>query len=265
MESGPRTIKERFRGFLPVVVDLETSGFNPHTAALLQVSMMTVAMDEHGMLHPDELFTADIRPFPQAQFEESNIRFIGLDPFDENRPLEPEGVALPRLMKAIAKKVKAADCRRAILVGHNAAFDQSFLQAAVARINYKRSPFHPFSVMDTASLAGLVYGQTVLARACMAAGIPFDETCAHRADYDTRLECELFCHLVNRFTTFAGFPEPLSAQDEAKLEQQRQHRAMQMPELLANISVLQPGFLDASGRVAAPLSLEAEHKEQGAK
>lgn len=255
MESGRKTIKDRFRGFLPVVVDLETSGFNPRTAALLQVSMMTVSMDEQGYLHPDELFTANIRPFAQAQFEESNIRFIGLDPFDESRNLEPETEALPRLLKAIAKKVKAADCRRAILVGHNAAFDQSFLQAAVARINYKRNPFHPFSVMDTASLSGLVYGQTVLARACMAAGIPFDEATAHRSDYDTRLECELFCHLVNRFTTFCGFPEPLSPSAEEQLEAQRQQRAQQMGALVENISVLQPGFLDANGRVAAPLNL----------
>ncbi len=222
---APKTIKERFRGFLPVIVDIETSGFNPEKAAILQIAIMFVTMDEQGMLQPDELLRAEIRPFPGAQIEEANIRFIGLDPFDENRGLEDEVIALPRLFKTIAKRIKQEGCKKAILVGHNGAFDLAFLNAAVARLNYKRMPFHPFSVLDTASLSALVYGHTVLALSCAAARINFEEDQAHDAGYDTLMECRLFCALVNRFTTFAGFPPPLPPNALARLDEQRQRRA----------------------------------------
>lgn len=222
---APKTIKERFRGFLPVIVDIETSGFNPEKAAILQVGMMFVTMDDQGMLHPDELLRAEIRPFPGAQIEEANIRFIGLDPFDESRGLEEESIALPRLFKAVAKRIKREGCKKAILVGHNGSFDLTFLNAAAARFNFKRMPFHPFSVLDTASLSALVYGHTVLALSCAAARIEFEEDKAHDAGYDTMMECKLFCALVNRFTTFAGFPPPLPYNAMAKLEEQRQRRA----------------------------------------
>ena len=205
--TGSFTIKDRFRGFLPVVVDVETAGFNPETDALLEVAMMTIKMDEHGFLHPDELMSANIRPFPNSHIEESNINFLGIDPFDENRNLKDEKIAVLPMFKAISKLMKKEGCTRAILVGHNGSFDLSFIHALSRRLNYKRCPFHQFTVFDTASLSGLVYGQTVLARACLAAGIEFEEEKAHGAAYDTLMECKLFCSIFNRYTTFAGFPE----------------------------------------------------------
>ncbi|MHB1799788.1 MAG: ribonuclease T, partial [Vulcanimicrobiaceae bacterium] len=63
----------------------------------------------------------------------------------------------------------------------------------------KRSPFHPFSCFDTVSLAGLAYGQTVLARALQAAGIEWDAAQAHSAVYDAERTAELFCTIVNRW------------------------------------------------------------------
>ena len=101
------------------------------------------------------------------------------------------------MFKPIREAVKQAGCNRAILVGHNAAFDQGFLNAALARTGIKRSPFHPFSHFDTVSLAGLAFGQTVLARAVRAAGIEWDNDAAHSALYDTLKTAELFCHIVN--------------------------------------------------------------------
>ena len=203
------TIKDRFRGFYPVVVDVETAGFNPSLDALIEVSMMTVVMDEHGFLSPGEIMSANIRPFEGANIEQANIEFLGIDPFDEARNLKTERDALLPMFKTISKAVKANACSRAILVGHNASFDLSFIKAASDRLNYKRNPFHPFSVLDTASLSALVYGQTVLSRACFAANINFDGDMAHGSAYDTQKECELFCALVNRFTTFAGIPAPV--------------------------------------------------------
>src|SRR5690349_2637481 len=43
---------ERFRGFLPVVVDIETGGFDSERDALLEIAAVIVRMDEHGVVHP---------------------------------------------------------------------------------------------------------------------------------------------------------------------------------------------------------------------
>jgi ribonuclease T len=206
--TEPRTIKDRFRGFLPVVVDVETAGFNPQTDALLEVAMMTVKMDEHGHFTPGVLYHANIRPFAGAVINQANIEFLGIDPFDEKRELQDEATSLLTMFKAIQKEVKAQHCKRAILVGHNGHFDQSFINAAAERNGLaKKNPFHPFSVLDTASLSALIYGQTVLAKSCIASGLGFDMNSAHGAAYDTTQECQLFCNILNSYTRFAGFPQ----------------------------------------------------------
>ena len=87
--------------------------------------------------------------------------------------------------------------QRAILVGHNAHFDLNFLNAAVARVEHKRNPFHPFSVFDTVSLGGVAYGQTVLGRAMQAAGLAWNGDEAHSAVYDAERTAELFCKIAN--------------------------------------------------------------------
>jgi ribonuclease T len=97
-------------------------------------------------------------------------------------------------------------------VAHNASFDQGFLNQAARRSNLKRNPFHPFSSFDTASLAGLVYGQTVLARACAAAGIAFNNQEAHSAIYDCEKTAEVFCDMVNRW------PDPVDLSDSRENE-----------------------------------------------
>ncbi|MCR5536646.1 MAG: ribonuclease T [Succinivibrio sp.] len=215
-----KTIKDRFRAFLPVVVDVETAGFDPKQDALLEIAMMTVRMDEQGLLFPDELFSANLRPFEGSNINENNIKFLQIDPFDESRNLQDEAEAVLPMFKAISKRIKAEGCKRAILVGHNGHFDLSFVNALAERIGSKKSPFHPFSVLDTASLSGLVYGQTVLAKACICANLDFDAQAAHGAAYDTKMECQLFCALYNRYTIFAGFPEkypePVSEEPEHK-------------------------------------------------
>lgn len=204
--NPPYQLRDRFRTYLPVVVDVETGGFNPKTDALLEVCMITVQIDNAGKLTPKDRFSVNIHPFEGAQLVKNNIDFLGIDPFDEKRNLVDEAEAMKPLFKAVAKEVKAQACTKAILVGHNGAFDLSFINAVAERINYKRNPFHPFSVIDTASLGALVLGQTVLSRACISAGISFNDNNAHSAVYDTEKECELFCSIYNRFTMYAGLP-----------------------------------------------------------
>jgi ribonuclease T len=206
-DDGP-TLDMRFRGFLPVVIDVETGGFNARTDALLEIAAVLVDMDDKGFLSPGESFHFHVEPFRGANLEKAALDFTGIDPDNPLRGAVDEGIALRDIFEGVRHAMKDYDCTRAVLVGHNAFFDQEFLKAAVGRANIKRDPFHPFSCFDTATLSGLAFGQTVLAKACEMAGIPFDQREAHSALYDARRTAELFCTIVNRFRMLGGWPPP---------------------------------------------------------
>ncbi len=197
----------RFRGFLPVVVDVECGGFNCATDALLEIAAVTIGMDEQGLLYPQETLFFRVEPFAGANIEAAALEFTGIKLDHPLRMAVPESQAMNEIIRSVRKAVKSAGCKRAILVGHNSSFDLGFLNAAIARCDIKRNPFHPFSSFDTATLAGLAYGQTVLAKACQAAGIDFDGREAHSARYDTEKTAELFCGIVNRWKEMGGWEE----------------------------------------------------------
>ncbi len=190
---------ERFRGFLPVVVDVETGGFNSKTDALLEIAAVLVDFADGGILTRGETIRFHVKPFEGANLEPASLAVNGIDPNHPLRPAIDERDALQRLFRDVRKAVKDAGCSRAILVGHNAAFDLGFLNEAIARSEIKRNPFHPFSCFDTATLCGVAFGQTVLARAVAAAGFEWDEESAHSAAYDAEMTADLFCEIVNRF------------------------------------------------------------------
>ena len=73
--------------------------------------------------------------------------------------------------------------------------------------------FTPSPHFDTATLAGLAVGHTVLARACALADIPFDNNEAHSADYDATKTAELFCLIVNRWQSLGGWTTAAPAED----------------------------------------------------
>ncbi len=195
----PAKFSDRFRGYLPVVVDVETGGFNEQTDALLEVAAVLINMDDQGRLSTGETYTTHVTPFEGANLEPKSLEINGIDPHNPLRAARAEREALSYIFTPIRQAVKQAGCNRAILVGHNAFFDLKFLNAAVDRSGAKRNPFHPFSCLDTVSLAGLAYGQTVLARACTAAGMEWDTSAAHGAVYDTKMTAELFCLIVNKW------------------------------------------------------------------
>ncbi len=196
---------ERFRTYLPVVVDVETGGFNSATDAILEVAAVIPEMNDDGIMEIEQTFFQRIIPFEGANIEEAALKFTGIDPFHPLRIARPERDVFQSMFKVIRDSMKAKGCKRAILVGHNAHFDHGFIRAASERHNLKRNPFHPFSSFDTASLAGLAYGQTVLSRACDAARIEFDDKEAHSARYDAEKTAELFCKIVNRWKEMGGW------------------------------------------------------------
>src|SRR5690606_1384740 len=204
--SSPKhPMARRFRGYLPVVVDVETGGFNCQTDALLEIAATIIGMDEQGLLYSEHTYFHRVEPFEGANIEQAALEFTGIKLDHPLRMAVTEDVALTEIFRGVRKSLKAYDCKRAVLVGHNSSFDLGFLNAAVLRTGIKRNPFHPFSSFDTATLAGLAYGQTVLAKACQAAGIAFDAREAHSARYDTEKTAELFCGIVNRWKEMGGW------------------------------------------------------------
>ncbi|MGR9051765.1 MAG: ribonuclease T [Gammaproteobacteria bacterium] len=199
MENSIRPLEDRFRGYLPVIVDIETAGFNPKRNPLLEIAAVIVELNEQGMLDITERHFSHIIPFNNSELDESALKFNGIDPFHPFRMAIEEKDALDKLFKPIRKAMKRNQCTRAILVGHNPAFDIGFLNAAIQRTQIKRSPFHPFSTFDTATLGGLAYRQTVLAKIATAAGLAWDNGLAHSALYDAEKTAEIFCLIVNRW------------------------------------------------------------------
>jgi ribonuclease T len=198
--SAPATtLGERFRGFYPVVVDVECGGLDAERDALLEIAAVLLDMDGDGRLVRRETVSTHVVPFPGAHLDPKALEVTGIDPHHPLRGALEERQALDHIFDPIRKGMKAAGCTRAVLVGHNAAFDLGFLNAAIRRTGHKRSPFHPFSTLDTVSLAALAYGQTVLAKALQAAGLEWDTSRAHSAVYDAEQTAELFCHIVNRW------------------------------------------------------------------
>ena len=190
-------ISRRFRGFLPVVVDVETAGFNPDINALLEIAAVPIQIGKSGKLEPAETIACHVEPFPNSVLDPKALEFTGIDPYHPFRMAKQEKEALKYIFSPIAQILEEVGCSRAILVGHNAFFDLGFIKAAAKRCGMKKIPFHQFSSFDTATLAGLAYGQTVLARAAQAAGIQWNQKEAHSAVYDAERTAELFCRIVN--------------------------------------------------------------------
>lgn len=210
METVQHPLNERFRGYLPVIVDIETAGFDAKKNPLLEIAAVIVEYNEHQELIIKESHSAHIIPFENSDLDPAALKFTGIDPYHPFRMAITEKEALSKLFKPIKHAVKRNQCTRAILVGHNPTFDITFLNAAIARTKIKRSPFHPFSTFDTATLGGLMYKQTVLAKIGKEAGMEWDNELAHSALYDARQTAEIFCKIVNRW-------KQLEALDQAQV------------------------------------------------
>ena len=203
-ENVNMLMSKRFRGFFPVVVDVETGGFNAKKDALLEIGALTLKIDERGHLEISETFACHVEPFPDANMDPKSLEINGIDPFHPFRFAKPENNAIREFFKFVSTGMKQNGCSRAIMIGHNTPMDLNFINAAADRNKITRNPFHPFSTFDTVSLAGLAYGQTVLSRAVEAAGLEWHSGKAHSALYDATKTAELFCKIVNRWSEAVG-------------------------------------------------------------
>lgn len=199
-------MRERFRGYLPVVVDVETGGFDCSRHALLEIAAVPIDLDDNGRYVLGDMVSTHVVPAPGTEIDPKSLEITGIDIGHPFRMAKPEKEALDHVFATVRMAVRKHGCQRAILVGHNAHFDLNFLNAAVARAQHKRNPFHPFSVFDTVTLAGLAYGQTVLARAVQAAGMEWNSADAHSAMYDAERTAQVFCAVANTWALAAPVP-----------------------------------------------------------
>jgi ribonuclease T len=199
METSIIPLEKRFRGYLPVVIDVETAGFNPKKNALLEIAAVIVELNADGNLVTTERYATHVIPFKNSELDPAALKFTGIDPYHPFRMAIEEKAALELIFKPIKEAIKRNKCTKAILVGHNPAFDIAFVNAAAHRSQLKKNPFHPFSTFDTATLGGLAYRQTVLAKAAQAAGLHWESDKAHSALYDAEKTAELFCMIINRW------------------------------------------------------------------
>ncbi|MDP6674445.1 MAG: exonuclease domain-containing protein, partial [Gammaproteobacteria bacterium] len=94
-------IASRFRGFLPVVVDVETGGFNPSTDALLEIAAVMLRLDETGHLSRGETTRFHVMPFENANIETASLEVNRIDPHHPLRPAIPERDALQRVFRDV--------------------------------------------------------------------------------------------------------------------------------------------------------------------
>ncbi|CAL4319874.1 ribonuclease T [Buchnera aphidicola] len=199
-------LNERFRKFYPVVIDVETTGFNHKKNALLEIAVITLQMDKHGWLKKEKTIHFHIKPFKGSLIETESLQFNKIDPFNPLRQAVTELEALQCICDIIQQSMKKNKCNKSIIVAHNAHFDHKFIMQAIKRCKIKNHPFHNFSTFDTATLSGLAVGQTVLAKSCKAFGLKFNNQNAHSALYDTLKTAHLFCTIINKWKTLGGWP-----------------------------------------------------------
>eukprot|EP00903_Cladosiphon_okamuranus_P004308 g4306.t1 len=108
LNSVSSGISERFRGYLPVVIDVETGGFDCRTNALLEISAVPVIFDQEQKLVTGESVSVNVEAFPGAVVEESSLQFTGIDLDDPNRQAIPEKDALMTVFQPIRQLIQIA-------------------------------------------------------------------------------------------------------------------------------------------------------------
>lgn len=195
-------LAKRFRGLMPVVIDVETSGLNPDTDAILELAAVTLDFDVSGKLKPQTTYAYQVEPFVGARLDPDALKITNIDPTYPLRFAIPEEQVLHRLFRVIRELLSCVKCHRAVLVGHNAWFDLSFILSACNRSQLSDIPFHKFNAFDTSTLSAAMFGETILARALRAAKIPFNTKKAHTAIYDAERTAELFCYIINQLQNY---------------------------------------------------------------
>src|SRR6202142_895787 len=105
-QIAPITLATRFRGFLPVVIDVETGGFNPQTDALLEIAAGLVDMGSDGTLWAGETHRYHVTPFPGSNLDPPSLAVNGIDPHHPLRPAISEDDAPHRIFREVRNAIR---------------------------------------------------------------------------------------------------------------------------------------------------------------
>src|SRR5687768_6000716 len=101
-------------------------------------------MDQQGNIYPNRTYAYQVETFPGANIDPAALAITNIDPTYPLRFAIPEKQALFRLFNHIQNLLDITECQRAVLVGHNAWFDLTFLQKAFLRSGLAHNPLHSF-------------------------------------------------------------------------------------------------------------------------
>ena len=93
---------DRFRGYLPVVIDFETGGFDPVANPILEMAAVEVRF-ENQRLTPGERWASAVHPFPGGVLEPAALKVTGIDPADPDRTALNEAEALRQMFAAVRR------------------------------------------------------------------------------------------------------------------------------------------------------------------
>src|SRR3546814_15283297 len=95
-----RPMAERFRGYLPVVVDVETGGFDWNRHALLEIAAVPIELDDAGRFVPGEVASAHLEPAPGTSIDPKSLEVTGIILDHPFRMAKPEKAALDHVFAA---------------------------------------------------------------------------------------------------------------------------------------------------------------------
>lgn len=196
-ENAKQLMEERFDGYYPIVIDIETGGLDKNSHPILQIGAVALSFNKEGKMIPYSECKINLHPTRDTTCHPHSLAIHGINPYDLQRKAVAPALALTALCKFVRQAQRAHGCRRSLIVGHNVSFDAQFIHTYIEKYKVKRSPFHPFVNFDTTSIAGLLTGSTKLLEAVQRLGITYDSEQAHDALYDAYITAQLFCKSTN--------------------------------------------------------------------
>ena len=191
-------------------VDIEASGPVPALYNLVSIGAVIVSKHEHRYGPEQERFYVELKPIAPG-FDPGAMKVHGIT----REHLETHGVPSDEAMRRLAAFVENRLRKtggRAVFVGHNAAFDWSFISWYFERYQIP-NPFG-YKALDSKSLAmgrlGIGWSETNKERLEELLYLPpQDKSLTHRADYDAYYQALILGALLNRKIVASLTPPPL--------------------------------------------------------
>lgn len=180
-------------------IDIEASGPVPGLFNMVSIGAVPVTHRDGAWRPDEERFYVELKPIAPG-FDAGAMKVHGIP----REHLEKQGVPADEAMRRLSEFVAGCLRRtggRAVFVGHNAAFDWSYI-SYYFELYHLPNPFG-YKALDSKSLAmgrlGVNWHETNKERLEKLLELPAqDAALTHRADYDAHYQALILCALLNR-------------------------------------------------------------------